>query len=265
MSVCARALIPPIRRARGYRLYGSRRRYLDLWQDDGHALLGHRPNRVKSVVKQSLDRGLLAAYPTVETARVERALSVLLGDRRGFRWYYRPERFRSAVSEFLGAASRDFEVIDPAGTDGPDRPEAPVMLWRPWISDRSADAPVVLPVVPFPGSGWLTFVATKSPLDPDFHPSDAVSPCWLAGISRAIYDLVDHLGDFDASVFDRFDSPHWDRTGPYLRLRCREGEFLSVYRNFLDRGMILSPYFGAPSIVPAEFDPGELGALSGVR
>ena len=35
--------IPPIRRARGYRLYDHRgRRYLDLWQNGGHSLLGHR-------------------------------------------------------------------------------------------------------------------------------------------------------------------------------------------------------------------------------
>jgi glutamate-1-semialdehyde aminotransferase len=53
--------IPPIRRARGFRLYdGAGRRYLDLWQADGNAILGHRGAGMVTAVKAALDRGLAA-------------------------------------------------------------------------------------------------------------------------------------------------------------------------------------------------------------
>ncbi len=53
--------IPPIRRARGYRLYDHRgRRYLDLWQNGGHSLLGHRGLHLLSLLKNLMSRGLLA-------------------------------------------------------------------------------------------------------------------------------------------------------------------------------------------------------------
>jgi len=59
------SLLPVIRRARGYRLYGQDgRRYLDLWQGGGRALLGHRPARVTTVLKNVISTGLVTDLPS---------------------------------------------------------------------------------------------------------------------------------------------------------------------------------------------------------
>ena len=52
MSELLEMEIPRIRRARGYRLYDHHgRRYLDLWQNGGRSLLGHRPARQTTLLK----------------------------------------------------------------------------------------------------------------------------------------------------------------------------------------------------------------------
>jgi len=71
--------MPLIRRARGYRLYDHRgRRYLDLWQNGGRSLLGHRPAGQTTLLKNLLSKGLAADLPSPYTGRLERALAALL-------------------------------------------------------------------------------------------------------------------------------------------------------------------------------------------
>ena len=60
------ARLGPIHRAREYRLYDRKgRRYLDLWQSGGRALLGHRPKRTLALVKGVLSQGSNAGLPSV--------------------------------------------------------------------------------------------------------------------------------------------------------------------------------------------------------
>lgn len=66
------------RRARGWHVYDSAgARYLDFWQADGAALLGHRPRGLGRLIAAELDRGLLAGLPTAWAARSTRALQRL--------------------------------------------------------------------------------------------------------------------------------------------------------------------------------------------
>jgi len=58
------SLVPPIRRARGYRLYtADGRRLVDLWQDGGKALLGHTVPQLLNLLKDTASRGLFAPLP----------------------------------------------------------------------------------------------------------------------------------------------------------------------------------------------------------
>jgi glutamate-1-semialdehyde aminotransferase len=57
-------LIPPINRARDYRLYTQDgRRLVDLWQYGGRAVLGHNPPGVLRELKNSAERGLFVPLP----------------------------------------------------------------------------------------------------------------------------------------------------------------------------------------------------------
>ena len=72
--------LPRIRRARGYRLSAlDGRRLLDMWQDGGRAILGHRGADVTTALKRALDRGVTEAFPSVQEHRLEQALRRLLG------------------------------------------------------------------------------------------------------------------------------------------------------------------------------------------
>ena len=250
-------LLPSFRRAREFRLYDGARRYLDLWQEDGHALLGHRPGRVRLQIKQQLDRGLIAAYPSLEANRLVRALSDLLPERAAFRWFVNVARFRGFISELIGGVTPS-EIVDPAVID--DESES-IMVWRPWLGQASRRARIVLPVIPMPGAGWLRIVGVTDELSEEFYPSDPVSPCWLSAVRSSVYALKSHLETFDSAVWTYFDCALWFRRGPYLRLRCEPARFRSLYREFLSHGMILSPEWSKPSIAPSVFDSGEVNPI----
>ena len=137
----------PIRRARGYRLYDHRgRRYLDLWQAGGRALLGHRPDRTVAQIKGVLSRAPHAGLPSVYERR-------LLGRLRRLVPGFEPvlTTCGAEVRAVLAAAGLGEEALfDPALDTGPaDARRAG--LWRP----AAGPAPLperwraVAPVLPF--------------------------------------------------------------------------------------------------------------------
>ncbi len=71
--------LPEVNRARDCRLYDRKgNRYLDLWRNGGRALLGHRPDRVYKELKNVLQKGIVAEYPSVYTSRLKKALRALI-------------------------------------------------------------------------------------------------------------------------------------------------------------------------------------------
>ncbi|MDA3852535.1 MAG: hypothetical protein PF447_14875, partial [Spirochaetaceae bacterium] len=56
---------PYFRRASDYHLYDDKgKRYLDLFQNNGRAIMGHRPGKFSQYIKNSLSRGVWADYPS---------------------------------------------------------------------------------------------------------------------------------------------------------------------------------------------------------
>lgn len=67
-----------IRRARGYYLYDDRgTRFLDMWLDDGAALLGHRVPAAARAMAAETSRGLWTALPTRWPRRLRQQLAQL--------------------------------------------------------------------------------------------------------------------------------------------------------------------------------------------
>jgi hypothetical protein len=246
--------VPRIRRARGFRLYDvSGRRVLDLWQAGGEAILGHRAVRAGTAVKAGLDRGLTAPYPTAWETRLLAALAGRFPAYHSVRLYASRERALAAASRVLGAPVAAADVADPGlGSAG----SGTVGLWRPFLPGEPP-WPVLLPVLPFTLGGSPAAVCFRDALPRDVEPSDTVSGIaavaalrGLAGLARA--RTADPFGPRDLD-----GATGWERRGPYLRPMFDAGAYPEVFRAFLARGVLLSPFYPGPSILPGEASEGE--------
>ncbi len=276
--------LPEIRRARDYHLYDTHgRRYLDLYQNGGRAILSHRPKGLAKRLKGAVDQGLWGAYPSVYTRRLEMVLQKLLPAHPEVRLYATAER---AVAAAGGA------VVDPAlGAGSGEEAKAPgravggprAAWWRPFLP--AADAELLLPVLPFPASFAPQPVCAVRPgVLPD---SDVVSPVPLSGLVQAAHLVAATVAEegaaapgspgavggaagapdawgpvpdaavYPITLFDERDLTLWHRRGPYLQLRCTGERFPGVFAAFLDAGIIINPDFPGPSILPQWCSRGE--------
>jgi len=251
------AEVPRIRRARGFRLYDAAgRRYLDLWQAGGEAILGHRPARAAAAVKAALDRGLAAAVPTAWEARLLAALAARFPAYRTFRLYASRDRALEAAARVLGVAPSVAEVADPALELDAAGQAGEIGLWRPFLG---CDPPwrVVLPVLPFTLGGSPAAAGFRDLLPADVEPSDFVSAAAAVAALRGLAGVTDARTPDPFGPRDLAECPCWRRRGPYVRPVFDAGAYPGVFREFLRRGVLLSPYWREPSILPGEASRGE--------
>jgi hypothetical protein len=258
------ARLPPFRRARDYRLYAvSGRRYLDLWQADGHAILGHRAARVGAAAKSLVSRGLLHDLPSTATRRLERLLRELLPSHPFVRLYRDVGGCLRALSAWSGRGVGVSDVVDPA-MPGPDA-GGEIRLWRPFLKRAvAAHARALVPVLPFAicGGPWAvcfdTDPGTATPV------SEVVSPLALEGVAGGILGLRRYTpGPMAAALADP-GSPNWLVEGVYVAPRFAPSLYPEVFDAFLTAGVVLSPRWGCPSILPALLSDGEMARAVGL-
>jgi hypothetical protein len=276
-------LLPPVLRARDFRLYTEGgKRLVDLWQNGGAAVLGHTPPALLRELKNSANRGLSAPLPHPLERRFIKALSRLFPG-RVFRVY--------ADGASLGAAPG---TAPEAATPSP--PGA--ILWRPFLDPRAplavpADAPLLIPVLPGI-QGWrpaggsmllprgLCVLALDPALDVRaFPPQDMLSPVLLAAAVRGIYDLLAAAPLRGNPRFPKIDKAlakngcPWRRRGIYLTHGGEEkagassgGNFPGarawevLFRGFLEEGFLLPPVPEQPLVLPGILSPGEEAKLA---
>ncbi|MFW5826182.1 MAG: hypothetical protein ACOCVO_01355 [bacterium] len=265
--------LPRIRRARGYRLSTlDGRRLLDMWQDGGRAILGHRGADVPTALKRALDRGVTEAFPSAQEHRLEQALRRLLGDAEPFSLavYASRERAYAAVSRSLGLAPGRLVVGDPATGRACDH-EPRVALWRPFlpgdpwrVADGGADsghggggpaagarAAVLLPVLPCGGlvDAQVVLAARDAHIGLE---SDLLPEASLVALTVAADALVSAPSPPVVAL------PGFDVRGPYcVPVGARGGDYDALFDRFLEAGIVLSPDPALPSIVPGELSDGE--------
>lgn len=246
--------VPRIRRARAFRLYDvSGRRFLDLWQAGGGAVLGHRAARTGAALKAALDRGLSAPLPTAWASRLCSALVARFPTYRSFRLFTTRERALEAASRVLGGAVAAADLADPGlGTRGSGR----VGLWRPFLEDEPR-WPVLLPVLPFTLGGSPAAACFRDALPDDVEPSDTVAGIAVVAALRGLAGLGPARSGEPFGVRDLGGCPGWERRGPYLRPLFPADAYPGVFRAFLARGVLLSPWYPGPSILPGEASDGE--------
>lgn len=284
-----------VRRVYDYHLYTAKGvRLLDLCQEGGSAILGWRSGRAKLAFKNILDRGITGTFPTEIEDELVRSVQELLPHYRTVRWYANRDRARMACAHYLGLWSEipliESPLLHPeASLDiGPpgDSPHSAsktlhgVPIWRPWLdeayytmSDRVDSAflrevndalDTMVLVSPLPFAGGCTVAVFAEERD-SILPSDSIAPALLGATARAFADLAQALSERTESDWARFDSytqPFWDRRGPYLVPKIRKSKYREFFESCLDKGILVSPDYETPSIVPVIADPGEFKRLS---
>ena len=285
---CARSIpgLPPIRRARDFHLYDRNgARYLDLFQNGGGAILGHRQGNVSLEMKQVMARGVYAELHSDYEERVRRAVARLLPEYDQVLVYASVFEAAHAVSELsAGGAGRDAvqllgRVPDPAlpADERLDASDPPVRLWRPFVAEPPGGdrAEAVLPLLPFPMRNGPTVLCCGESLAARLPASSPVSPVLLAGLARAADNLAT-LGS-DAvhhpetprhkpgkkrrtkygPSWQRFRHPLWRQNGPYIYPACDPIHYERVFEHFLGNRVILNPKYPGPSILPRYWSVGE--------
>jgi len=236
-------------RAREFRLYTKAGRLVDLWQNNGAAVLGHTPPSLLREIKNTASRGLCAPFPHFLEARYHKALSSVFQDRT-FRLYSAPP---PGLDKLVANGS--------------------AALWRPFTDPASPlevpeSPPVLIPVVPGIQT-WrdglplgLCVLAAKD--GADIGTGDFLPPVLLAAAARGIYDMISAAKARAAPVYPRIakalkNSETWQRNGIYLtpRQKPSQTEWAALFRRFLENGFLLPPHPSQPLILPGVLSPGE--------
>ena len=228
--------LPPgriVRRAREWRLYDQAGdRYVDFWQADGAAFLGHRPPGLARTVEAEIDRGLWSALPTPWPRRLRAALHRLAG-LAGV-----PSLTILNGSESAGRAGRGrwFPLASDVVTAG----------HRSVADDSGEPHGVVLPAPIALGS------SVRRP--------DDLSPVLLAALTRSALLLLDYTEgeaarDRLALAHTLAAPPGWTRNGCWF-LPPEESEptqrWDRVRSRALERAILLPPDASTPIVVPGE-------------
>ncbi len=264
-----------VRRARGYYLYTEKNvRLLDLWLDGGKAILGRRAGQANLVCKQFLDKGLTGFLPTKADVQLRRALEALLPDYPVIRWY-----------ETQDKAERIAGSVLQAGQNGTVQP---LPVWRPFLVLASASQEpigdsimLVTPAYPVP----CGIIAAGSWFEERLPPSDVLFPPLAYSLARAFFDLKRKMEELQLKEINIEDGHHsetagriarvshtiakkrqaalnrkaeaerlipgvWTQKGWYLFPHIPEAEYPALFLQALDAHVLISPEYGAPSILP---------------
>jgi len=247
-------LVPEVLRAREFRLYTKAGRLVDLWQNNGAAVLGHTPPSLLRELKNTASRGLYAPFPHFLEARYHKALSRIFPS-RNFRLYAAPP-----------------PELDKLVADGS------AALWRPFFDSDSPlgvpkSPPVLIPVVPgiqtwrngLPFGLCVLAIKKDAAIGAD---SDFLPPVLLAAAIRGIYDLISAAKARANPTYPRIDkalkNSLWQRGGIYLtpRQEPSQTEWAALFRRLLEGGFLLPPHPSQPLILPGVLSPGEEAKLA---
>jgi hypothetical protein len=251
-------MLPPIRRARLWRLYAEEKsgarpgRYLDFWMDGGASILGAKGTGLGTAAKAAIDMGLTRPFPSVREARFEKTALAAYPGYSAVRFYASEERARAAAASV--SPNAELRVIKP---------------FFEFLGGEGAKPMIALPLLPCPEAlapALLLFAEVSDAKAADSSVGvELISPLKLECAHRALYELERFRLTYNEAFWKRADrrlGPFFERRGPYLFPRCEEGAYGAFFAAALGAGVLLSPFYEEPSIVPGDFDDGELKNLA---
>lgn len=251
-------LLPPIKRARGWRLYAvDGRRFLDLWMDGGAALPGSGKTGFGRSLKEAIDTGTTRPLPSIWEHRLRTELVR--------RWpeypVHRVFRSQDAASLALVQASRQ----------NPGIPERAVLL-HPFsamlqgtIWADALTAPVVAPILPCPGPFSPGILLVRDPKVAEALEDQVIPPVAAMALVRGLAAFDRFLEAYIEGHWrgiDRFVGALYVRRGPCLLPRYAPEAHATVFARALEAGILLPPRYEWPALVPGDYDPGELAPLA---
>ncbi len=246
-----------VKRARGCFLYTKKGvRVTDLYQEGGRAILGWEGGSAFTMFKNVLSRGQTGSFICEEAPlpRLQKAVSELLaGDRVVLCFASHKDAFEAGLALF------------------PDQ----TSLYRPWnaqnekikITDQAAL--IITPPLPWAENLYLLALdAKKIEENPDkllFIRNAVKLPYALeVAITRSIYNLIKALQEREEKdwfIYDPVLTKYWKREGPYLFPKIPQDNYKDFVLHCLDCGLVISPDYNQPSIVPFGADRGVLTKL----
>lgn len=241
------SLLPPIRRARGWRLYAEDgRRFLDLWQDDGRGILGAKGTGIGTLAKAGVDRGLASPLPSVWSERLRKEVLRQYPEWQDARFFPDEGGARAWLSSH-GLAS-------------------PV-LWpfQDFRRETLAGAEAAILRLPCPRALSPGLVLLKEGPGRALPQGPLVPPLLLSTAAKALGEFRGFLQSYTEAHWKKADrrlSSLMERHGPWLYPRCAPSDYPGLFRAALSAGVLLSPSHDLPSLVPGDFDDGEIAPLA---
>jgi len=241
-----------VRRARGCFLYTKKGvRVTDLYQEAGRAILGWEGGSAFTLLKNVISRGQTGSFicEDLPSYRLQKAVSELFSsDRKLIYFSSQKDALQTGLALFPEGCS----------------------IYRPWNSQNekinlaSIPALILAPPLPWAESNFiLALDARKLEENPDalLLVRGAITlPFSLeTAYTRSIYNLIKALQERqekDWFIYDTVLTKYWDRQGPYLYPKVLQDKYKDFVLHCLDCGLVISPDYNQPSIVPFGADPG---------
>lgn len=238
-----------VTRSRGCFLYTKKNvRIIDMYQQNGRAILGWDAGNAFTFFKNFLTKGLCGNYICEDSSRVEKAVSSLLSSERKIFYFSTKEQIQK-TSEKLKLSN--------------------IKFYMPWDSQNTdwANEKAVIIVPPFPWTDTLFILAIQKDLisENDICENSAAIPFALeTGIARAIYNLISEIPnrqEKDWFIYDTILTKYWERKGPYLYSKIPSEKYDNFVLHCLDLGIAINPDYNSPSIIPYGADKGNFTKL----
>lgn len=228
-----------IKRARGCFLYTqSGARLVDLYRDEGRAILGFGYGKARLMMKNSIEKGFTTSYDYALPSNLKRALQELLPNYKFF-------------------CVRSAPVLQGANK---------IPVWMPWLdkNDTALKSDVIEVRPPFACKNFFVYGAKDASSVEraqnviDFAVNDAVPAPLVAAVTRAIYDLSNYIKSKkqeDFALYDDILCKYWHRKGAYLYPTVERAQYEAFFDFCLCKNVLISPCYDTPSIVPFDVAP----------
>ena len=245
-----------IKRARGCFLYTEKGvRLTDLYQEGGRAILGWGKGSATTVFKNVLERKIIGTFDTDfapkvsgEKSQLSKAVSDLLSSQRMVFVF----NSKSDAQALAKSVSGDFVDYVPWNQENID--------WR------EKECVVIAPPFPFGDTIFVVAVLTEraEKISSEANNLYRIPAPLSAAITRSIYDLIAELQVREEKnwfIYDTVLTKYWTRKGPYLFPKIPEERYKDFMLHCLDCGIVISPEYAVPSIVPFGADKGNFTKL----
>ncbi len=254
-----------VNRARGVYLYTEKGvRLVDMYLDAGRSIMGRGNGNGRSMLmfKNAMAKGLTSNF---ESGRQYRANKAILSTAKGFENVHFFSSKESCAFAICKALSIDFSFGD-IHTNSMDSwlYKNGIPMWNPWAFETLEDENLAYVVPPFLLSQNIHIVVTKGSVEMPCTDTNIAS-CSFDGLARSFYDYEkekENVSEKDFCIFDDVFNTYFNRKSCYLFPKMNEQHYKDFVIHCMDKGLLLSPYYNVPSIVPIGVNLGDFKKLS---